>query len=1268
MRLVSASFAVFVCLFAGPALSDEDVAVDNAKGIDKRVDYKSLVKYGPWDDRNYKLNSEDLEWLAPNEDELQDRTPLFFRVELRKHWPDMLREGPAQYPRTAWQIFKQLYGGYMRDGRVEGYTKLQLMELQRTWAEDRDAAVSALEKLDGWEQLGSKLREPIKELKELLLTNEGPVNAVTGAAESAVALNPAETGPYAGWAIAGVNGAFGSQEMYYSEDRGATWVAATDLSGNTCCDPTVDHSSDGTVAYTATLGDCDSAGCGIWFYRSIDGGKTWGGRVQLTTDGGDKEYLHVDHSEASPYKDYVYLTWHESNRMRFARSRDRGVTFDPVINFDASPVGIGSDITTTADGTIYYFWPGTASQAIWLARSTDGGATFAPVVKVADTEDGYDFALPAIDRRRAFIYVSCAADTNPDSPFFGSVYACWTDTTGPEQAYKYDNHGRVVFAYSRDGGDTWNTRIPHETADATTVDRFHPWLEVDAVGNVHVIFYDTRRDPSRLKTDVYYANSNDGGESFSAPERMTSAQSEKIEDDFEYGDYNGLDVDMDDVVGIWTDNRKPSAEDAAELNVFSGTVDNELSGPGFSLYSASLAPKLCVSQTSTGLSVSLKSQLEFAAPVSLTVQNPLPTGVSVVLESNSATPPATVPLTISAGPAALAGTYPITIRGDAAGVDDDTLTFTLTVQDGPPLPPTQLAPADGEPLAGRIVVPIDWAAVEGASAYQLQVSSRADFASLLVNTAATATEFDFAPPESGATYHWRIAAANACGQGAFSPGFSFTADTPPTKCESATPLANEFSVNGTTEGGTDDFLPDEAGACSSGYSETGLGPDVAYQYTVTSACNVMLELGPTSGADLALYVVRDCGAVDATCVGMSDLNGTGGIEVVSFDAEPGTPYFIIVDGYQNDSGSYTLSAAAPGCDVVAEGEAEVTPEGDGATEGEAFTCDDTIVLDPGFELESGTSPWIYTSSNFGAPNCSRTSCSSGQPRSGNRWLWFGGADGKAESASASQTLVFPQAAELELQFYLRVERAQVPFALSIAVDGDTRVAFSSGNARVTSNYRLYSADLSRYADGQSHVLTISATTDPGQTGQNTNLWVDDLCLATTGTFVPNAQAAALLAVFQQADTSGNGSLNPAEAQAAVSAVNAGVYQPMDTNGDFELTVAELLAAAGPGILHHADVNGDKRIVLAELLRVIQLYNAAQGYDCASSASATEDGYRVAAVKGAPIHKCFPHAADYEAPADFRLSLGELLRMVQVFNTNSYTYCQGASEDNFCLAP
>ncbi len=92
--------------------------------------------------------------------------------------------------------------------------------------------------------------------------------------------------------------------------------------------------------------------------------------------------------------------------------------------------------------------------------------------------------------------------------------------------------------------------------------------------------------------------------------------------------------------------------------------------------------------------------------------------------------------------------------------------------------------------------------------------------------------------------------------------------------------------------------------------------------------------------------------------------------------------------------------------------------------------------------------------------------------------------------------------------------------------------------------------------------------------------------------------------------------------------------------------------------HSADHDGDGKINISELLRVIQFFNS-DGYQCSESG---EDGF--APGRSTETQTCSAHSSDY-APQDWVISLSELLRSIQFFNSGDYHACEG-SEDGFCV--
>jgi len=99
-------------------------------------------------------------------------------------------------------------------------------------------------------------------------------------------------------------------------------------------------------------------------------------------------------------------------------------------------------------------------------------------------------------------------------------------------------------------------------------------------------------------------------------------------------------------------------------------------------------------------------------------------------------------------------------------------------------------------------------------------------------------------------------------------------------------------------------------------------------------------------------------------------------------------------------------------------------------------------------------------------------------------------------------------------------------------------------------------------------------------------------------------------------------------------------------------VAEALDTA---LCHTADTNRDWRISLSEVLRAVQLFNSG-GYGAAEH---TEDGY----LPGGMNRNGTPHRGDLNGNWQFELS--ELLRIIQLYNTDGgWYYAENGTEDGF----
>src|SRR5260370_16845347 len=74
---------------------------------------------------------------------------------------------------------------------------------------------------------------------------------------------------------------------------------------------------------------------------------------------------------------------------------------------------------------------------------------------------------------------------------------------------------------STDHGASWRAPL-RVNDDAGLADHFNQWLSVDpADGSINLSWNDTRNDPSRLRTDIFYARSTDGGSTLAPNSQLT---------------------------------------------------------------------------------------------------------------------------------------------------------------------------------------------------------------------------------------------------------------------------------------------------------------------------------------------------------------------------------------------------------------------------------------------------------------------------------------------------------------------------------------------------------------------------------------------------------------------------------------------------------------------------------------------------------------------------------------------------------------------------
>jgi hypothetical protein len=69
----------------------------------------------------------------------------------------------------------------------------------------------------------------------------------------------------------------------------------------------------------------------------------------------------------------------------------------------------GGDIKTNTFGDVFAFWPSEGKRKLYVAKSTNGGSSFAAPVEIASTNGAFLIGIPAQASRSVLLYISGGA-------------------------------------------------------------------------------------------------------------------------------------------------------------------------------------------------------------------------------------------------------------------------------------------------------------------------------------------------------------------------------------------------------------------------------------------------------------------------------------------------------------------------------------------------------------------------------------------------------------------------------------------------------------------------------------------------------------------------------------------------------------------------------------------------------------------------------------------------------------------------------------------
>lgn len=301
-----------------------------------------------------------------------------------------------------------------------------------------------------------------------------------------------------------------------------------------------------TISLNETTGDGE-----MWLFKSTDQGETFNQVYEMATGPWfeDKEWGTTDLTPTSPFANTLYCSWTRfaaNTSILLIRSTDEGVTWNtPVTVSDGSGGVQGSFPATSSDGDLYVAWRG--GGQIRFDKSTDGGLTFGTDKVISSTPNAW-FPHMAVDLS--------------GGPFHNYIYVVWNDTRNGDDD--------VFLGISSDGGDTWSSamRINNDPI-GNGKDQYWPSIAISELGEMVILFYDSRNTSSNDIIEAYIARSTDGGTTFTNELLSTQPSTTNIPNgDVRFGDYINIDFVGGNIVPVWTDERAGGFD----MDIYTGLI------------------------------------------------------------------------------------------------------------------------------------------------------------------------------------------------------------------------------------------------------------------------------------------------------------------------------------------------------------------------------------------------------------------------------------------------------------------------------------------------------------------------------------------------------------------------------------------------------------------------------------------------------------------------------------------------------------------------
>ncbi len=316
-----------------------------------------------------------------------------------------------------------------------------------------------------------------------------------------------------------VNNNFRQAGFAFTSDSGQTWAFPGVIEpGVFRSDPVLSFDSQGNFYYNSLTVAGSNFNCDV--FRSQDGGVTWDNGA--FAQGGDKQWMAIDRTGGLG-EGHVYAYWTQNFSVCFpgffTRSTDEGASYQNCTTIPNEPfwgtldVGPGGELYV-GGSTGFNFVVAKSSTARDSAQSVS-----------------WDFATP-VNLGGSISSFNGPGSPNPDG-LLGQTWIAVDRSGGPNNGNVYllcsvepfsgNDPLDVMFSRSTDGGLTWSTPIRINDDLSNTAWQWFGTMSVAPTGRIDVVWLDTRDNPGSFNSSLYYSFSSDGGLTWSANERLSTA-------------------------------------------------------------------------------------------------------------------------------------------------------------------------------------------------------------------------------------------------------------------------------------------------------------------------------------------------------------------------------------------------------------------------------------------------------------------------------------------------------------------------------------------------------------------------------------------------------------------------------------------------------------------------------------------------------------------------------------------------------------------------